>query len=57
MNYVVVLVPQAGVGSFQLILFLVLGLSLAADTIELFVVAYVIPRLVSCHGNAVVFFA
>ena len=43
--------PQAGVGSFQFILFLVLGLSLAADTIELFVVAYVIPRSVSRHGN------
>ncbi|KAF0309524.1 Synaptic vesicle glycoprotein 2B [Amphibalanus amphitrite] len=37
-------IRQAGVGSFQLVLFLVLGLSLAADTIELFVVAYVIPR-------------
>ncbi|XP_043224835.1 synaptic vesicle glycoprotein 2C-like isoform X2 [Amphibalanus amphitrite] len=36
-------IRQAGVGSFQLVLFLVLGLSLAADTIELFVVAYVIP--------------
>ena len=43
-------VSQAGVGSFQFVLFLVLGLSLAADTIELFVVAYVIPRSVSCHG-------
>ncbi|XP_037092099.1 synaptic vesicle glycoprotein 2B-like [Pollicipes pollicipes] len=36
-------IQQAGVGLFQFMLFLVLGLSLAADTIELFVVAYVIP--------------
>lgn len=30
-------------GRFQLVLLLVTGLGLAADTVELFVVAYVIP--------------
>lgn len=35
--------PQAGTGAFQRLLLLVVGLGLAADTIELFVVAYVIP--------------
>ena len=34
---------QAGFGCFQWILLLVVGLGLAADTVELFVVAYVLP--------------
>ncbi|KAA0187251.1 hypothetical protein HAZT_HAZT006661 [Hyalella azteca] len=36
-------IQQAGTGSFQLVLLCVVGLGLAADTVELFVVAYVIP--------------
>ncbi|XP_066973216.1 synaptic vesicle glycoprotein 2B-like, partial [Macrobrachium rosenbergii] len=36
-------IQQAGTGAFQRLLLLVVGLGLAADTIELFVVAYVIP--------------
>ncbi|XP_042241451.1 synaptic vesicle glycoprotein 2C-like [Homarus americanus] len=36
-------IQQAGTGPFQRLLLLVAGLGLAADTIELFVVAYVIP--------------
>ncbi|XP_071533141.1 synaptic vesicle glycoprotein 2C-like isoform X2 [Panulirus ornatus] len=36
-------IQQAGTGPFQRLLLLVVGLGLAADTIELFVVAYVIP--------------
>ena len=40
---IVACVSQAGVGHFQHILLLVAGLGLAADTVELFVVAYVIP--------------
>ncbi|RXG58607.1 Synaptic vesicle glycoprotein 2C [Armadillidium vulgare] len=36
-------IQQAGMGAFQRILLMVTGLGLAADTIELFVVAYVIP--------------
>nr|XP_045611722.1 synaptic vesicle glycoprotein 2A-like isoform X1 [Procambarus clarkii] len=36
-------IQQAGTGPFQRLLLLVAGLSLAADTIELLVVAYVIP--------------
>ena len=35
--------PQAGVGRFQWVLLFVTGLALAADTVELFVVSYVIP--------------
>ncbi|GFV07465.1 synaptic vesicle glycoprotein 2B [Trichonephila clavipes] len=34
---------QAGFGLFQYFLFLVLGLGLAADSIEVFVIAYVLP--------------
>ena len=34
---------QAGVGRFQYALLVAAGLGLAADTVELFVVAYVIP--------------
>ncbi|CAL4119411.1 unnamed protein product [Meganyctiphanes norvegica] len=36
-------IQQAGTGAFQRMLLLVAGLGLAADTIELFVIAYVIP--------------
>ncbi|XP_076065847.1 synaptic vesicle glycoprotein 2C-like [Oratosquilla oratoria] len=36
-------IQQAGTGAFQRMLLAVVGLGLAADTIELFVVAYVIP--------------
>ncbi|KAK8381186.1 hypothetical protein O3P69_008212 [Scylla paramamosain] len=36
-------IQQAGTGAFQRLLLLIVGLGLAADTIELFVVAYVIP--------------
>ncbi|CAG0893512.1 unnamed protein product [Darwinula stevensoni] len=36
-------ISQAGFGCFQWILLLVVGLGLAADTVELFVVAYVLP--------------
>ncbi|KAK7081218.1 Synaptic vesicle glycoprotein 2A [Halocaridina rubra] len=36
-------IQQAGTGAFQRLLLMVVGLGLAADTIELFVVAYVIP--------------
>ncbi|XP_047502688.1 synaptic vesicle glycoprotein 2C-like [Penaeus chinensis] len=36
-------IQQAGTGAFQWLLLMITGLGLAADTIELFVVAYVIP--------------
>ncbi|XP_050730994.1 synaptic vesicle glycoprotein 2C-like isoform X2 [Eriocheir sinensis] len=36
-------IQQAGTGAFQRLLLLIVGLGLAADTIEIFVVAYVIP--------------
>jgi VNT family MFS transporter (synaptic vesicle glycoprotein 2) len=37
------LTRQAGFGWFQWVLYLIIGMGLAADTIELFVVAYVLP--------------
>ncbi|CAG0899082.1 unnamed protein product, partial [Cyprideis torosa] len=36
-------ISQAGFGLFQCLLYLVVGLGLAADTIEIFVIAYIIP--------------
>ncbi|CAM1300985.1 SV2A (predicted) [Pycnogonum litorale] len=36
-------ISQAGFGKFQWLLFIVVGLGLAADTVEIFVVAYILP--------------
>lgn len=38
-----ILLFQAGFGLFQYFLFFVLGLGLAADSVEVFVIAYVLP--------------